>query len=214
MQEFYRKGFAAGQAQYEELVKTHASRGQLEALGLTPTAPASASASGGGATTPSSPMASLMPTPEPFGTPVLTGNGSMAGVTMTTGSPTLARINTHTRAAAAEAKEDETSTVATVPPTGSSPEERENGGGGGGGGEVLLEESREVGRASGGRGGYPVSSPKKKLAEDAEAAIETATLFETVSLEDETSTGAGAGGGTPRSGRGTPKSSLSRQAST
>ena len=89
MQEFYRKGFAAGQAQYEELVKTHASRGQLEALGLTPTAPASASASGGGATTPSSPMASLMPTPEPFGTPVLTGNGSMAGVTMTTGSPTL-----------------------------------------------------------------------------------------------------------------------------
>ena len=41
MQEFYRKGFAAGQAQYEELVKTHASRGQLEALGLTPTAPAS-----------------------------------------------------------------------------------------------------------------------------------------------------------------------------
>lgn len=213
MQEFYRKGFAAGQAQYEELVKTHASRGQLEALGLTPTAPASASASGGGATTPSSPMASLMPTPEPFGTPVLTGNGSMAGVTMTTGSPTLARINTHTRAAAAEAKEDETSTVATVPPTGSSPEERENGGGGGGG-EVLLEESREVGRASGGRGGYPVSSPKKKLAEDAEAAIETATLFETVSLEDETSTGAGGGGGTPRSGRGTPKSSLSRQAST
>jgi len=213
MQEFYRKGFAAGQAQYEELVKTHASRGQLEALGLTPTAPASASASGGGATTPSSPMASLMPTPEPFGTPVLTGNGSMAGVTMTTGSPTLARINTHTRAAAAEAKEDETSTVATVPPTGSSPEERENGGGGGGG-EVLLEESREVGRASGGRGGYPVSSPKKKLAEDAEAAIETATLFETVSLEDETSTGAGGGGGTPWSGRGTPKSSLSRQAST
>lgn len=213
MQEFYRKGFAAGQAHYEELVKTHASRGQLEALGLTPTAPASASASGGGATTPSSPMASLMPTPEPFGTPVLTGNGSMAGVTMTTGSPTLARINTHTRAAAAEAKEDETSTVATVPPTGSSPEERENGGGGGGG-EVLLEESREVGRASGGRGGYPVSSPKKKLAEDAEAAIETATLFETVSLEDETSTGAGGGGGTPRSGRGTPKSSLSRQAST